>query len=166
MGIPYTSEEFFERVKKGDKEIVELFLLAGMDPNTRDKQGVPALAIAAMIGHTGIVKALVKKDAQIDARFNMSQPEEMTDATALIFSGNVDIIKILLKNGADVNAKTREGLTVLATASRFGDLVVISHLLEKGAETSKQTCTFALYFAVNSGNIEIVKFFLNKGGGH
>src|SRR5260221_8658595 len=46
--IPYTKEDFLERVKKGDTRSVELFLTAGMDANTRYKANTTSLMEACL----------------------------------------------------------------------------------------------------------------------
>lgn len=56
-----------------------------------------------------MAQALIEKGAQINAK-------ESDGAIALIMlaagKGNTEIVKLLLANGADVNAKTKDGYSV------------------------------------------------------
>ncbi|KAB8213383.1 ankyrin repeat-containing domain protein [Aspergillus novoparasiticus] len=48
--------------------------------------------------------------------------------------GHIDIAKLLLDKGADVNAAAYDGMTALQAASRGGNFVLINLLLERGAK--------------------------------
>ena len=80
MEIAYTDETFIDYIKKADADVVKLFLIAGMDPNTWKRWTIdelldpwgevadsiligskktPVLSLAASLGHTKIVKVLL-----------------------------------------------------------------------------------------------------------
>ena len=104
MNIPYTNDSFIRHVKSGDKVVVELFLIAGMSPNLREEDW-PVLTIAASKGHGEIVKLLIAKGADVDAK-------DKDDITALMMSlvrKYPDIAKTLIKKGANVNAAITTG---------------------------------------------------------
>ena len=46
--IPYSIESFLNRVEVGNKEIVELFIKAGMDVNVKGNYGETALMLASL----------------------------------------------------------------------------------------------------------------------
>ncbi len=90
---------------------------------------------------------------------------EATDAlgwTALhhaSFKGHLDCIKILLKNGANIQCKTNDNQTCLHLASEKGHTDVVKILLEKGANiqiktNDEDTC---LHLAIKHGHIYIVQ---------
>ncbi len=59
--------------------------------------------------------------------------------TLLILSvsaGNLDIVKLLLKEGADITAKDNDYITALTEASIVGHVKVIKLLLKEGANVS------------------------------
>jgi ankyrin repeat protein len=49
------------------------------------------------------------------------------------FTGNVDMVKMLLEAGAEVNAKADNGWTALILAKRNGHAEIVRLLIEAGA---------------------------------
>lgn len=75
-----------------------------------------------------------------------------------------DIIRILLRNGANVDAKAREEQTPLHVASRLGNVDIVMLLLQHGAQphaTTKDLYT-PLHIAAKEGQEEVKKQYLNK----
>ncbi len=62
-GIEFSEENFSKEVEQGNIENVNLFLKAGMDPNTGRRKGArnPAILTAAYFGHGEILKLLLEK---------------------------------------------------------------------------------------------------------
>jgi hypothetical protein len=46
-GVEYNKDMFFKSVKAGDKDLINLFLDAGIDPKTTDENGYSALMLDA-----------------------------------------------------------------------------------------------------------------------
>ncbi len=82
-----------------------------------------------------------------------------------ISHGHHEIVKILLEKGADIEAKTKDGLTPLMFASRNGHHEIVKTLLEKGADIEAKTIDDfpSLILASRYGYHEIVKTLLEKG---
>ncbi len=79
--------------------------------------------------------------------------------------GYLDIVKYLVANGADINAKSDNGGTALMFAARDGQLEIVKYLVSKGANvnyTSKHYWT-ALKTAAGNGQLEVVKYLISKG---
>ena len=98
--VKYSPEEFLNRANMGDTNAVKLFLVTGMDPDTRDNRGMTALMMAAREGHdpdhTEIVKALLKKGADVNAKNEDGK-------TALMYAsegGHLTIEQLLKEAGA------------------------------------------------------------------
>ncbi|KAJ5369177.1 uncharacterized protein N7496_008937 [Penicillium cataractarum] len=66
-------------------------------------------------------------------------------------------VKILLENGADVNAVNNKGETCLSKAGT--DIELIKMLLSHGAKVSPA----AIFSAIELGNVELLEFFLSQG---
>ncbi len=138
------------------KEIVKLLLANGADVNALSNDGYTALMLASREGRTEIVKLLLDKGAEVDAKDGL---------TALMLasqSGRTEIVKLLLDKGAKVNVNAKDGLTVLMHASQSSHTEIVRLLLDKDAEvnardTREQT---ALMHASNYGHLEIVKLLL------
>ena len=76
------------------------------------------------------------------------------------------IIEILLKNGADIEAVTYEGMTALHIAARHGKVQATRCLLANGADSDApagEAMWTALHFAVAQGAEEIISFIFDHG---
>ncbi len=131
-GITYSVDSFLNEVGAGNKERIELFIKAGMDINTADKNGYTALMLALMNDNPEVVKLLIEKGADVNARSN-------TGYTALMFvssKGNMAATKLLIKKGADVNSKNSDGETPLMLTSLHGNVEVAKLLIANGADVN------------------------------
>ena len=79
--------------------------------------------------------------------------------------GDIDIVRILLDNGANINFINNHGRTVLMLASIEGYLNIVNLLLDMGALINLQNNygITALMFASIYGNTDIVKLLLDNG---
>lgn len=94
--------------------------------------------------------------------FSNPAPSPLEEASVLNDSNN---IKILIKNGADVNAVNKSGQTALHKAVEKGNKEAVQELLKNGANINardKKGQT-ALHNAVKNGNKDIVKLLVDKG---
>ena len=81
--------------------------------------------------------------------------------------GNVNAVKKLLNNGANVNrADNENGITPLLTASRNGHTEVVKLLLNKGADVNKadKNGRTPLWNASGEGHTKVVKVLLGARG--
>ena len=72
---------------------------------------------------------------------------------------NINAVKVLIKNNADVNVQNRDGMTALMSACYNGNLEMTKMLLDAGADKSIKRGDYdALYYAREYGkNEEIIK---------
>ncbi|WP_020003334.1 ankyrin repeat domain-containing protein [Brachyspira innocens] len=72
---------------------------------------------------------------------------------------NINAVKVLIKNNADVNVQNRDGMTALMSACYNGNLEMTKMLLNAGADKSIKRGNYdALYYAREYGkNEEIIK---------
>ncbi len=68
--VPYTEQEFVNRVRRRDLETVKLFLAAGINPDARDEEGSTVLMQAVQAGDMGIIEALLSNGVDVNARRN------------------------------------------------------------------------------------------------
>ena len=100
-------------------------------PNTLSEE----LHMAVRSGHVSEVSKLLASGADANARDGMGSTP-LIDAA---WSGNVEIARVLLEHGADVNATHREaGSTALEYAVLTGQTAVVKLLLGAGADTSRR----------------------------
>ena len=79
-------------------------------------------------GHTEVVKALLEKGADVQAK-NSHGVTPMHDACR---NGHVEVVMVLLEKGADVHAKDSGGYTPFRYARMYGHGNMVKALLEKG----------------------------------
>ena len=189
--------DIFEAVKKGDIQKVKEAIKHGADVNAKDNRGWPLwvyaknkevldllvkngakipgfdvkkynkgytpLHLAAENGSKEVVKLLIKYGANVNAYGAVSVP---VTATLHVFAPRVikisktplhiavergykDIAELLIKHGADVNAKDRYGETPLHYAARVGRRDIAELLIKHGANVnakdmySKTSCDYA-----------------------
>jgi len=79
--------------------------------------------------------------------------------------GQVGIVKLLLKKGADVNIRNDGGETPLHYATGCGQVEVMKVLLENGAKVSEKgtACGTPLQWAAENGRIREAKLLLDSG---
>lgn len=129
LGIHWSQEVFLERVENSDAVIVDLFIIAGMNPNATTNYGWTPLMHSALAGHTGIAKTLLKAGANVNIR-------DGDGWTALMYAseaGYADVVEALTKNHAEVNLRSNEGDTALALAEHQGHARIAEMLRQSGA---------------------------------
>ena len=97
----------------GDLGAVKQALAGGADPNAKDPQsGSTMLAIAALMGHTEVVTALLERGADVNAKSR----DGGTALHAAAFLGRVETVKFLLEKGADITLRDNMGSTAISAA--------------------------------------------------
>ena len=81
------------------------------------------------------------------------------------FNGYVEVAKLLIEKGADVNTTISNGFTPLYVACLNGDAELVKLLIEKGADVNptKSDGLTPLYGACLKGHAELVKLLIEKG---
>jgi uncharacterized protein len=189
-GVEYNAPSFLKSVDEEKAEVVNLFLLAGMDPNTNEAGGITALMIAAGLHRSGpntgggcidgiihpchliarktapadleIVRLLIKAGATVQARDGDGETALHKAAAA----SNVDIAKILIHQGAEVNAASTHGATPLTLAPLTNDDTIMVELLfaNGAAINDKEThSSSALLNAAAAGHLASLRFLISKG---
>jgi ankyrin repeat protein len=182
LGVAYTPEAFIASLTNNDVVAVQLFLTAGMDPNTTSAQGIPAVLIATMNcdgklredkkTHTDIAKALIATGANVNVMYELHPPQLVPFGnqrwTPLSLATRLrcqDLMKNLLNHGADVDAVADSGRTVLMDAASRGLKDAVQILLDAGAaidaRTGREQKT-ALMFASDEGHTDIARMLLDQ----
>jgi ankyrin repeat protein len=121
----------------GELRIVELLLEAGANPRLRDEDGRYPLDLAREHGHSEVAERLESalKATESDASGNVDE-----DLLLASERGEVEAIRRLLAQGADVNARdTRSKAkrsTPLLLAARHGHHEAVRALLQAGADVT------------------------------
>jgi ankyrin repeat protein len=89
------------------------------------------------------------------ADFNISNEFGMTPLMSAAHSGNVELVKLLLKYVRNVNQEDKEGNTALYYAVENNHLEVVKVLHEHGAKISD----FIYIYSITTKKKQIVRFF-------
>ncbi|MBR4748610.1 MAG: ankyrin repeat domain-containing protein [Abditibacteriota bacterium] len=136
--------------------LTRLLLDAGADPNHRSPAGSPLL-FAVWFGEADTVELLIDKGAEVKG-----DPEA---AFASVKRGG-ETLPLLLAGGADPNAKTGDGITLLMQAAKYCPPEIIAALTDAGADpapVSKANYTPMHGAAYNSRSAETAELLIAKG---
>jgi ankyrin repeat protein len=127
----------------------------------KDSYGRTSLYLAAEYGHSGAVKLLLDKGADVNAHGGYYN----NALQAASLRGHEAIVKLLLDKGANVNAQGGGYGNALQVASLEGHEAIVKLLLNKGADVNAQGGYYnnALQAALSKGHEAIVKLLLDKG---
>ena len=117
---------------------------------------------AAYNGDINKVRELLQKGVKPDERDSFGG----TALHAAMFQKNMQIVKLLLQNGFNINAQgTQNGYTPLHDAVWANNLEAAKLLLDEGAKTNLKGKDGLTPFgkAKNEGKTEIVKYFESRG---
>jgi quinoprotein dehydrogenase-associated probable ABC transporter substrate-binding protein len=146
-----------------DASIVNMLVKAGAKLEAADNDGLTPLGVAAQNGKSKSLEALVAAGADVN------QPIGQAHYTPLMLAsiaGSADIAQLLIKHGANVNAKNAGGVTALMVAAANNTTRVGSLLLQSGADTSikSEDGRTALMIAQSSNSDAMLKL-LQSGKG-
>lgn len=156
----------------GHIDIARSLIAKGVDANARDRDGRGNSALLCAIWSVDLpmVRLLIKHGADANVG-NSNWTPLMTAAWAMGTSRGrskkdvVTIIKLLLANGALVNARDKVGQTALSLAAAVGNVDALKVLLRAGAyiHTRDKRGNGALMGAVQHHNSDTIKFLLEQG---
>ena len=126
-----------EAVNQGNREMVELLLLNGVDINRKTIQCLTPLYLAVLQGNREMVKLLLLYKPDLDSKTLRC----LTPLHEAVIQRNQEMVLMLLQNGADPNVLTITKTTALFTATVNGYLEIVKMLLGFGAVLTVRTRT-------------------------
>ena len=141
---------------EGNIPLMELFLQRGADVHRTNRFGETALMLAAWKNRQDAVRWLLDHGAQP----NRNQ-REWTALHYAAFGGQAELVDTLLAAGADVNARSTNGSTVVMMAAREGHADLAKRLLDAGANPALKNDygEDAVAWAMRQGNYGIARTF-------
>jgi cytohesin len=146
----------WKAAKNGNIEVVKQHLAAGVDVNTKSKNGGTPLDAAIDFKHPEIADLLRKHGGKSGAEDSIHVAAEL---------GNIEGVKQHIAAGTDVNAKGGTGWTPLHQAAYGGRKEIAELLIAKGAEVNAKPNdgTTPLHLAAYRGHKESAELLVAKG---
>lgn len=143
-------------VTRGNLPAVELLIKAGANLNARDFYNNTPLMNAIFSGRFEIADFFMTKYPFMLSVLNINEKNKLLIAS--VEKGNVEFIKKMIKNGAEINAAGTSGNTSLHLAAIRSNLQVINTLIKSGANINSRNNMgqTALHFAAEAGNQQII----------
>ena len=113
----------------GDLELMKLYLARGAKVNKANAVGEQALMHAAWRGNLAAVDLLLASGARVN-----QSPMRWSALHYAVFAGHREVMARLLERGADIDARTTNGSSVLMMAVYEGHEALVTDLLARGAE--------------------------------
>lgn len=132
---------FVRAVLNGDVQATKEELSRGADPNQREYNGRAALH-EAMSSRSEIAKALLEAHADANIRVNGFDRDPTNGWTPIFFainSGRTDLVKLLIKYGANVNITDAQNKPPLSYAIARQRNEIVALLLKAGARPPSQS---------------------------
>jgi len=185
----------------GDMAVIHALLGARANVNKRNRRGETALEWAAIAGHAELVRSLLSRGADaesVERAFVFSAERARTQALIVLYervgdkpkaaskalrraagSGFVDVeenelvevLRLLVQRGADVNAPDNDGWAALTSAVESGRGRLVRFLIESSANVNHRCACGGwlsggytpLAMAVQRGRAEIADMLLTAG---
>jgi ankyrin repeat protein len=147
-GVTYSTDSFLDIAKTGNKEMIALFMKAGMDVNVKGGGGETVLMLTAVNHNIELLKFLVDNGADVNAVNN----DGYTTLMFVSSQGDAELAKLLIEKGADMNVQNNNGETALMLAALNDSVETSRMLVDKGAD---------VHIKDNKGNKAMDYAFLN-----
>ncbi|WP_264686029.1 MULTISPECIES: ankyrin repeat domain-containing protein [unclassified Wolbachia] len=172
--------------ENNNTNIIEFFLSKGMSIDDVDRYGRTPLYCASWNGHLGVVKYLVEKGADVYTQdkggktlLDIATHQERSDVVDYLKQvqlnqelliaaqyGNFDEVRDLVSQGASLNAKYSNGMTVMHSAAYGGNLDIVKYFVadaKNSLEIKDNGGRVPLHYAAYNGKLDVVKYFVDEG---
>ncbi|MEQ8222355.1 MAG: ankyrin repeat domain-containing protein [Candidatus Eremiobacterota bacterium] len=154
------------------RDVMELLINKGVNVNyvcpgeDENDDQLSLLHYSCQYGFIDFVKLLVKAGVNLEVKDSKGFTPLHISLGGNICTPNEthkEVIKFLLDNGADINAKTNRGDTVLFIAVIKGNKDIIELLINKGANLELGDKSTPLFTAAYNNNLEIASLLIDRG---
>jgi len=156
---PTANDEFWKAIGRDDTARVQTLLLRGVDTNAVHPQFGPAIVVAARERAWNVVRELARI---VGTRVDAPNARGETATMLAALHGNLDVVRLLVEKGAEVN---RPGWTPLHYAAVSGNVDLLRYLLDQNAYIDAQSPnrTTPLMMAARHDHVDAVRLLVAAG---
>jgi hypothetical protein len=165
--MPGAPDDLIAAVVAGDAPRVQQLLEQGASPDSRNEQGLPALALAVVGKNAAIVKALLGQGADVHAKTS-STAAKLVDVPVVWFAavyGSTETLRLILQAGDGPDTRDGDGITPLMAAATLGNTEAIQVLIAAKADLKARDLKgrTPLTWAADGGQYEAARLLLDAG---
>ena len=159
-------------INSREKDLIKLLLDSSADVNHVNRDGDTALTKAVKANIFEIVELLIKRGAKVNQKIGIVFSGKKSILMLAIENKSIDIAKILIASGADINYVDNSENTALIKAVEAIIFEISEILIKKGADVNQEIRTgflgfsgkmSLLMFAIENKNIDIAKLLIESG---
>lgn len=147
----------FNSVQQGHVNVIRKLLKAGTNPNVFDGEGEPLIFVPVVNGDYDTLEVLLESDV---CDINLKSLDSATSAlTTAVGLDDLDMVKFLIKAGANVDCIDESGKTPLLLALQEGKFRIAQYLMKQGSDVNvvDGLGQSALFLIANGGNNDCLK---------
>jgi len=151
-------------IRNGHDDIAMLLLKAGAKDEVKYR-GLNAFELSSVHSLKNVMEFLLDKGANVNSKIKF-QDDEMTPLHLAVMKNKSDVVRMLIRKGADINLRSRRLQTPLHLAAIHNvSKDILEMLLKKGADINSldHHLQTPLFHAASRGYKDLVEFLLSKG---
>ena len=157
----YGGEHLIFAALRGDLQIAQILLNNGADVNTTTSEELTALQGAASEGQAHMVQFLLEAGADIDAIAEFE--DNNTALSQAVYANSIDIVRILLIAGANIDISTLNGLPAFVYSAIYCDEELHQLLLSQSGEHHISITVDGVLKAAKGGNQALHDYLAERG---
>lgn len=126
--------ELIAAVRNGWGSLVTELIHAGVSPDTVDQDGIPVILWASVAKYPDALRALLAAGAEVKKRDGLASKALLYYLLVHFQDPDLDLVRELIRSGADVNARNRTGITPLSAAEYTKNAQLIELIKKAGAK--------------------------------
>lgn len=156
--IKISNENLLKAAEIGDVDNLIHLIESDVNINAMDKRGWHAIHLASKHGHSNVVDALLKRGVSVNLKTHSNNNESLHIACNM---NRINVVKMLIRNGADIHEVGHLGYTALDCATNSGHLETVKVILEQYETTPSNV--YSIMIGLQYGYLDILKEFVRIG---